>query len=100
MDVSGDCLPAVSLSRSIEPEVSSISSRKMQVRFLVHDDRALLRGPVILTAAISALRLEIAKAVAADHHKFALQEEYQKERKLASLRLREQVQHSSDPTYH
>ena len=70
MDVSGDCLPAVSLGRSVEPEVCSISSRKMQVRFLVQDDRALLRGPVILTAAASALSLEVTKAMAA-YDKFA-----------------------------
>ena len=60
---------------SVEPEVSSISSRRMRVRFLVQDDRELLRGPVVLTAAASALSLEVAKAMAAYHYQFAFKEE-------------------------
>ena len=60
---------------SVEPEVSSISSRKMQVRFLVQDDI----GPVILSAAPCAL-------MAAYHPKFAFKEEDQEEGKLVSLR--------------
>ena len=64
----------------------------MQVRFLVQDDRALLRGPFVLTAAAGALSLEVAKAMAAYHYKFAFKEEDQREGKLASLRLRGRVQ--------
>ena len=96
MEVSSNCLPPVSLS--VEPEVrSATSSRKVQVRFLVQDDTALLRevvarGSAIRAAAASALWLEVAKAMAACHNKFAFNEEDREEGKLASRRLQERVQ--------